>query len=57
MSHRKMGQLSLAESIIARRKPKHWLQEVYEQVDWEGLARPRRSCTPRARDGSRIRRS
>ena len=40
MSHRKMGQLSLAESIIARRKPKHWLQEVYELVDWERLAAP-----------------
>jgi transposase, IS5 family len=38
MSHRMMGQLSLAESIIARRKPRHWLQEVYELVDWAGLA-------------------
>jgi IS5 family transposase len=33
-----MGQISLAESIIARRKPQHWLQEVYQLVDWERLA-------------------
>jgi transposase, IS5 family len=39
MSHRMMGQLSLAESIIARRKPGHWLQEVYALVDWERLAK------------------
>ncbi len=38
MSHRMMGQMSLAESIVARRKPKHWLEAVYELVDWERLA-------------------
>ena len=38
MSHRPMGQLSLAESIIARRGGKHWLHAVYELVDWERLA-------------------
>lgn len=38
MSHRPMGQLSLAESIIARRSAKHWLRAVYELVDWERLA-------------------
>ncbi len=38
MSHRMMGQMSLAESIVARREPKHWLEAVYELVDWERLA-------------------
>ena len=35
MSHRMMGQLSLAESLIARRKAKHRLEAVYELVDRE----------------------
>src|SRR5260370_32507961 len=30
--------MSWAESIIGRRKAKHWLQAVYELVDWERLA-------------------
>ncbi len=38
MSHRRMGQLSLAESLVARRREKHWLGEVYELIDWKRVS-------------------
>ncbi|HYB91692.1 MAG TPA: IS5 family transposase [Candidatus Binataceae bacterium] len=50
MSHRGMGQLSLAESIVARREQRPWLREVHELIDWERVSQ-RLSVLYAAREG------